>query len=127
MTYWGLSFLMHVDDDVACLHVERNKLVEASYLDIEDYETIIFFEINNDFKSGISYLLAVCTIIKCWLSCMRTISVVLQVLSDLLITCQHSHLGWRSDCITENPTSLQEDKSAFRKSWWCNGGAQWYV
>ena len=27
---------MHVDDDVACLHVERNKLVGASYLDIED-------------------------------------------------------------------------------------------
>ena len=34
---------MHVDDDVTCLHVERNKLVEARYLDIEDYETIIFF------------------------------------------------------------------------------------
>ena len=31
---------MHVDDDVACLHVERSKLVEASYLDIEDYETL---------------------------------------------------------------------------------------
>ena len=31
-------------DDVACLHVERNMLVEASYLDIEDTDFVCVTE-----------------------------------------------------------------------------------
>ena len=33
---WGGPFLCMLNDEVSCLHVERNMLVGASYLDIED-------------------------------------------------------------------------------------------
>ena len=44
---------MHVDDDVACLHVERNKLVGASYLDIKDKR--LTRAINHAHSSNIKY------------------------------------------------------------------------